>query len=199
MSRSSCLSPQNGGAVLGGVVGFAVDPGPPEDAEPGSCENADCVGVIASTGSCSFVDVCGPWRAVSGVVGEAGDGGAEPMVAGPSEGDAAALAGSVGDGSDAGFGGELVFGLEALAHIAELGEDLCGIDAAGAGKGHDDLAIGERRDRVLDACRELGELGDERRKHGRKRADEIALHLGLGFAGAAGGRGPEPGEEFGRL
>jgi hypothetical protein len=54
------------------------------------------------------------------------------MVAGP-EDDASALAGLVGYRADAGLGGQLLLGLEALANIAELGEDLGDADAPGAG------------------------------------------------------------------
>ncbi len=60
---------------------------------------------------------------------KAGDGPSQAMVAGPAEDDTAALAGGVGDRADAGFGGEVVGAREALAHIAELGEDLRGADA----------------------------------------------------------------------
>jgi hypothetical protein len=57
-------------------------------------------------------DLGGPTRAVAGVVGEAGDCGAQAVVASPSEDDAAAFAGGVGDGTDAGLGGELVVALD---------------------------------------------------------------------------------------
>ena len=67
----------------------------------------------------------------------------------------------MGDGADAGFGGELVVGGEALADVAEFGEDLGGADAPRAREGHDDLAVGELGDGVLDAAGELGDLGDE--------------------------------------
>lgn len=41
-----------------------------------------------------------PRRAVTGVVGEAGDGATQALVAGPAEGDPALLAGGAGDGRD---------------------------------------------------------------------------------------------------
>ena len=75
--------------------------------------------------------------------------------------DAAALAGGVGDGADAGLGGELLRRLEAAADVAELGEDLGGADASCAREGHDDLAIGKAADGVLDARAELGQFGDQ--------------------------------------
>ena len=144
------------------------------------------------------IDVGGPGRGVPGVVGEADDGLAEAVVAGPSEGDAAGFAGGVGDGSDAGFGGELVFGEEALADIAEFGEDLRSADSAGAGEGHDDPAVGELGDGVLDARGEPGNLADEHIEAGGERANEFALGIGFGFLGEAIGGGAQPGEELGR-
>jgi hypothetical protein len=111
--------------VAGWVVGFSVDPGAPPDADPGSGEDAGGVGMVAPAGPGAAVDVGGPTRAVAGVVGEAGDCGAQAVVASPSEDDAAAFAGGVGDGTDAGLGGERVVALEALAHVAELGRQDC--------------------------------------------------------------------------
>ena len=122
--------------VPDGVVFGVVLPGPPEDADPGSGEDSDGMGVPAATGSGLAVDGGGPGGGMAGVVGDsAGDGLPEAVIAGPAEHDAAAFAGGVGDRGDAGFGGELVLGGEALAHVAELGEDLGGADAPGAWKG----------------------------------------------------------------
>ena len=90
------------GEMFGGVVWDAVLPGAPEDAHPGAGEDADGVGVLAATGAGSAVDGGGPDTGVSGVVGEACDGEAQPFVAGPAEDDAAAFAGGVGDGADPG-------------------------------------------------------------------------------------------------
>ncbi len=183
------------GVVFVGLVGGTVGPGSPEDADPGTREDAGCVGMVAAAGSGGGVDLGGPGRAVPGIVGEAGDGGAEAVVAGPSEDDAAAFAGGMGDGADARLGGELVFGLEALAYVAELGEDLRGVDAAGPWERHDDFPVGEVGEGMLEAGAELGDLGDERAEHGGKRADQFTLDLGLGFAGAVGGSAAQAGEE----
>jgi len=114
------------------IVGRAIGPGLPEDADPGAREDADGVGVVAASGSGSAIDVGRPGGGVAGVVGEAGDGSPEAAVASPAEDDAAALAGLARDRSHAGLGGELVGGLEALADVAELGQDLGGADLAGA-------------------------------------------------------------------
>src|SRR3954453_21910695 len=88
-----------------------------------------------------------PGGGVAGVVGEAGDGSPEAAIASPAEDDAAALPGLARDRSDAGLGGELVGGLEALADVAELGQDLGGADPAGAREGGDDRAIGKLSER----------------------------------------------------
>src|SRR5690242_17670758 len=80
------------------VVGCVVLPGAPEDPDP--CASEDTGGMLMSAAA-SFgagIDVGGPGRGVPGVVGEADDGLAEAVVAGPSEGDAAGFAGGVGDG-----------------------------------------------------------------------------------------------------
>jgi hypothetical protein len=57
----------------------------------------------------------------------------------------------------------LVVGLEALTHVAELGQDLGGADRSGAGKGHDDASIRQGGNGVLDPAGELAELLDEGR------------------------------------
>ena len=122
---SSCesLVVRDGGVMQLLVVEGAIVPGAPKDAYPGAGEDANGMGMIAASAASALVDVCCPRGCVSGVVGEAGDGPSQAMVACPAEDDTAALAGGVGDRADAGFGGEVVGAREALAHIAELGED----------------------------------------------------------------------------
>ncbi len=185
------------GAVLFRVVKGLVLPGFPEDAEPGAGEDTDGVRVLASALTGSAIDVCCPGRGMSRVVGEAGDGLSEVLVTGPSEHDAAAFAGGVGDGTDAGLGGELIFGGEALADVAEFGQDRCCADASGAGEGHDDLTVGQVGHGVLDARGQLGDLADEAFEDGDERAGDLALGVGLCIAGEARGRGLQPGQEFG--
>jgi hypothetical protein len=183
------------GGVPGGIVGCGVVPGFPDDAGPGSGEDSDGMLVLAAAASGFAVDGGGPWGSMSGVVGEAGEGAAEAVVAGPSEDDAAALAGGVGDRSDAGLGGELVLGREAVG-MAELGQDLGGADTACAREGHDDPAVGQVGHGVLDAGGEPGDLGNEALEDGREGADQFAL--GLDVSGEAGGGGPEARQQFGR-
>jgi len=121
------------------IVKGSVLPGAPEHAHPGSGEDADGMRVVAAAAFGALIDVGGPGRAMPGVVGKAGDGGAQAVIAGPAEDDTAAFAGLVGDWADAGLSGELILGLEALAHIAEFGQDLGGADSTGARERRDDL------------------------------------------------------------
>src|SRR5512147_52933 len=159
---SSCesLVVRDGGVMQLLVVEGAIVPGAPKDAYPGAGEDANGMGMIAASAASALVDVCCPGGCVSGVVGEAGDGPSQAMVACPAEDDTAAP-GGVGDRADAGFGGEVVGAKEALAHIAELGEDLRGADAPCPWEGHDDLAVGQLCDSVLDAAGALGDLSDQ--------------------------------------
>ena len=157
VSSWSCCGALSGAMPLG-LVGCPVGPGSPENANPSAGEDSSRVLVGASACSGAPVDVGGPGGAVAGMIREAGDRPPETMIAGPSEDDAAALAGSMGNWADAGLGGELLFGLEALTHVAELGKDLGGAEAAGAREGHDDLAVGQFSDLVLDASGEGGNL-----------------------------------------
>ena len=122
-----------GGVMLYGVVGGAVLPYAPEHAEPCACEDADGMRMFAPALPGAAVDVGGPCGGMARVVREACDGDPEVLVAGPSEDDAAFFARGVGDGADAGLGGELVLGGEAPTHVAEFGQDLGRTDAPCAG------------------------------------------------------------------
>lgn len=66
------------------------------------------------------------------------------MVAGPAEGHGLAFAGGVGDWGDTGFGGQVRVAVEALAHAAELGQDLRGTDLSGSREAHQQAAFGSR-------------------------------------------------------
>jgi hypothetical protein len=95
---SSCesLVVRDGGVMQLLVVEGAIVPGAPKDAYPGAGEDADGMGMIAASAASALVDVCCPGGCVSGVVGEAGDGPSQAMVACPAEDDTASLAGGVG-------------------------------------------------------------------------------------------------------
>ena len=174
-----CYVESQRGAMAGWVVGAAIDPHAPQDANPSAGQNADGVWMIAAAGARGGIDTCRPSRSVTRVVGETSDGEAQAMIAGPAEGDAAMLAGLVSQRRHAGLCGQLCVGGEALALITELGEDLSGADAAGARQRHDDLPIGELSDGVFSARGELSDLFDQRTEGGGERLNQTAL--GVGF------------------
>ena len=184
--------------MLGRVVCGAVLPGSPEDSQPGASEYADGVGVIAASFASFAVDKGCPRACVPGVIGEAGDGGPQPLVAGPPPSDAARLAALVSNWGDAGLGGEVVLGLEAGAHVAKFGGDLSGANLAGSRKGHHNAAFGQLGDGVLDAAGELGDLGDDGFERSGKGFHELALGFGLRFSGKATSRRPQSGQHLGR-
>jgi hypothetical protein len=180
-----------GAGVFSGIVELSVGPGTPQDARPGSREDASGMGMIAASSPGALVDVCRPRALPSGVAGEASEGDAKPLVAGPPPSDHAGLSTLIGNGSQARLTSELLLGLEALPDVAELSKDLSGADAAGPGERHDDAAIGQLGDHVLDAAADGGDLGDESLQGAREGAHEFSLGFALGLAGTAGRGGVE--------
>ena len=83
VSTPSCFEEKLSGAVLGRVVGFAIVPGAPDDAQPGTSEDTDGVRVVAASGLCLGVDAGGPGIGVARVVGQAGKSCAQAVIAGP--------------------------------------------------------------------------------------------------------------------
>jgi len=132
------------------------------------------------------------------IVSEAGNGFAKSVVARPSEDDASAFAGGVGNRANAGFCGELVIGEVTISDIAELGKDLGGTDTAGTREGHDDLSVRELGDGVLDARGQFGNLGDELFEQRGEGAGEFSLRVSFGVLGMPGWRVPKSVEELGR-
>jgi len=120
---------------------------------------------------------------------------AQPVIARPSERDAARFAALVVDGGYARFGRELRVGLETAAHVSELGKNLRGAHATIASERHDDLAVGQLRDVMLDARRQLRELGDDVIEPARQSADQLALGVGFGGIREPDGGSPEPREQ----
>ncbi len=103
----------------------------------------------------------------------------------------------VGDRGDAGFRGELFRGREPGAVVAELGQDLGGVDLTAAGQ-----ALQERAVRVLvqggrDRGGQLLDLRDEGREDRDQGVDEFAAGLGLRLPGATERGGAQPGQQFG--
>jgi hypothetical protein len=78
--------------------------------------------MVAAASSGAAADESSPRGAVARVVGEADDGLARTLVAGPGESDAALLARRVNDGRDPGFCGELVVAgeLDGGGHLGDL-------------------------------------------------------------------------------
>ena len=190
MSTLGC-SESSGSSMLSSVVGPSILPSAPEDANPSTGKDARCVGMIGAAGAGALVDVGSPSRLVTGVIGEGGDRESQAFVAGPSGGHAARLSRLVSDRGDTGFSGEVLFGLESSAIVAELGEDLSGIDASGSGEGHESLAVGQCGDGMLEQGGEVLQLIDERLQHSDQRAYELALGFGLGIAGEGQGCGSQ--------
>jgi hypothetical protein len=69
----------------------------------------------------------------------------------------------------------LFFGWKAFAHVTELGQDLCGVDASGTRERHDDPAVRQLRDGLFGARRQSGDREDEAFKNANQRADDLAL------------------------
>ena len=128
-----------GACVERWVKGCAVGPGAPDDAQPSACQDADRVRVVAAPSAGDDVDAAGPIVGMPRVVGQTSDRLAQAVIASPAEGYAVSLAGLVGHGYRAGLSSERVEGGKALAHVAQLGQDLCGADVTGAREKHDDL------------------------------------------------------------
>src|SRR6516165_8789965 len=134
-------SEANSGGVVGGVVGLAIRPAAPDDADPGPCQDAHRVGVVAASGDGALVDVGGPRAGVAGVVREAGDRFAEPFVARPAEVDRLVLAGLLGDRGGAGERSDGVGGVVGFSAVAPLGEHLGCVDTTGPWQAGEDLAV----------------------------------------------------------
>ncbi len=65
-------------------------------------------------------------------------------------------------------------------------------------EGHDDLAVGQLCDSVLDAASELGDLADQALKDSGESTGHFALGLGFGLRGQAGRGRAQPREQLGR-
>src|SRR3989304_9260837 len=103
----SCGGHARGGTVKHDVVGTAVLPAAPQDANPRSGQDADRMGMVAAPPAGGGVDCRGPGRGVARVVGEGGECLTEAFVARPAKGNAAVLTGFMGDGRDASLGRQL--------------------------------------------------------------------------------------------
>ena len=184
------------GAMARDVVDGAILPAAPEDAGPGAGEDADGVGMAAAAGAGALVDERRPPRGVPRVIRERGEGLAQAFVACPAEDDGPVLAGRVGDGREAGLGGELRVRGEARAIIAELREDLGGVDGTAAGQALEQRTIGMLRQRGGDGRGELLDVGDEGREDGDEGADDLAARLSFGLPDLTGRSPAEAGQQL---
>src|SRR5258707_6031682 len=185
------------GAMPADVVGCVIVRAAPEDAGPRAGEDADRVLMPTAAGPRALIHESRPGRGVPGVIGEGGDGAAQALVAGPAKDDGAVLAGGMRDGRQAGLGGELLVGGKPRAIVAELGEDLRGVDGAAAREALHEPAIGMLRERGLDSGGELLEVRHERGEDGDERADDLAARLGFRLADLARGGAAEAGAQLG--
>src|SRR5216684_3517615 len=186
-----------GGPVKGDVVGAAILPAAPQDTNPGAGQDADGMRMITATPTGGGVDRRRPGRGMARVVGESSERLAQALVARPAKGDLAVLAGFAGDGRDAPLGGQLLVGGEAGAILPELGQDLGRVDPPAAWERLEEGAIGVLRQGGDDGRRELLDLDAQGGQDGDERVDEVAAGLRFEITHLAGGRGAEPGEEFG--
>src|SRR5437660_6211451 len=186
------------GVMAGDVVHGTVLPAAPEDTDPRSGEDADGVLMATATRAGALVDEGRPARSVAGIISEGREGSAQVLVAGPAEDHGVVLTGGLSDRRQSGLSGELVAGGEARAIVAELGEDLGGVDGAAAGQALDERTIGMLRQRGRNGSGELLEVRHQRGEHRDESADEFTARLGLRLAGQARGRAAQTGEQVGR-
>ncbi len=154
------------------------------------------MGVIAAACPGLGVDACCPGVGVARVVGHAGQRGAQSVVAGPAERDGLGLARGVGDWRDAGLCSQVFVTVEALAHAAQLGQDLRGADAPSAREAHQDAAIVDGADVVLDPAGEQPDLIDKTIKGACQTERQLALGLHLQFAHSDGRCLVQPIQQF---
>src|SRR6267378_4060778 len=162
-------------AMPADVVRRAILPAAPEDASPRAGENADRMLMPTATGA----------------------GAAQALVAGPAEDHGLVLTGGMRDGRQAALGGELFVTGEARAIVAELGEDLGGIDGAAARQALHEAAVRMLSQGRVEGRGELLELGDERGEDRDEGADDVAAGLRFGLADLARRRGAKAGEQLG--
>ena len=186
-----CCDGRQGGAMACDIVGGAIVPHAPQYAGPSARQDADGVRMIATARACFGINLGCPLRSVARVVGETGKGATQAMVAGPAERDAATLPRLVSQRCHTGFGGQLRIAGEAVAYIAQFGEDLCGADLAGTRQRHDELTVGQLGYGVLDTRGELGDLFDDDVQGSGERVHERALGIGFRFIGMTTGRGKD--------
>ena len=167
----------------GQVVGHAVLPVAPEDAQPCASDGADRAGVVAvAMGSGAVLLSLG--IAVACAVGECADGVAQALVAARAEARELAIAGSDRDWGHAGVVGERVGGGVAVAAVSDLAQQRrrAGDAVAVFEQGEEDLVVRVSAEAVRDLRAQLGDLGHQRAQGCDERERDLAASRELLFA-----------------
>src|SRR2546425_10822674 len=186
------------GPMAADIVRGAILPAAPRDASPGGGENPDRMLMATAARAGALIHEGGPARGMPGVSGKGRESAAQALVAGPAEDHGVGLAGGMRDRRQARLGGELFVTGEARAIVAELREDLRGIDSAAAGQALDEAAVWMLSQRRLDGRGEVLDLPDERGQDSDEGADDVPTGLRFGLADLARRRRAKAGEQLGR-
>src|SRR5690625_2123223 len=184
-----------GAVPVGGVGGFVL-PAAPDDAEPGSGQDAGGVGMVLAAGDGVVVDLRGPGVSAAGVAGEVADGVAEFLVDRPSVGDSLVFAGLFGRGGDTGQTGQGSGVGEPPADVADLGEQPGGAHGAAAGQGLEDVGVGVQGELLGDLGFQSCDLFDELAQDAEHGAGEVGTGSAIGSDRSAG-CGLQVGEQIG--
>lgn len=148
-------------ATLRGIVGVGAVPSAPRNAQLGSRESANAVGMAATEISGAVVGVGSRSAGVAGEVDEAGNGSSEAIVARKVVDSAATLTGGRRDRSETGLATDLSFGGQVAEYGALSDGDLSGPDLGKFEEPHDEAALGKLAHIVGYAAGELDDLADE--------------------------------------
>src|SRR6266516_3444756 len=124
-------------AVLGRVIGDLVLPAAPQNAQPGTPENPDRVGVVEPPVTRGRLDASRPWMVMASRVGKAGDRLTQTLVTGAAKVGRLALARLPRHRRHAGVGRQGLGAGIAAAVIADLSDQPC--------RGEHRLAVAKQR------------------------------------------------------
>src|SRR5258705_1881339 len=183
-------------AVLCRVVGDAVVPAAPDDADPGAGQYAYGVGMVVAASAGVGVDLGRPWVGVAAVVGECGDRDAEAFVAGPTEVHGPMPAGLVGDGGGSGQGGDGVGAVIGLPAVAPLGEHLGGVDLTRPWQRREDRLVRGLPEGGDRAAVQISHGADQGLQYSDQGEDRVADRFTDRFVEGAGGCATQPREQL---
>ena len=123
------------------------------------------------------IDRSSPFGRVARVVGKAGHRETKISVTSPSKYDAATFSRGVGNGTDASFSGELLFRRKAVSHVTQFREDLGRADPAGTRERHQNTAVWQFSDGMLNSGRKFGYFRNETLEHCDESARDFAAGL----------------------